>query len=295
MDNFSNVSGCKGYVQKEEYEDLTLKDAQMIMVNILKEIDKICTKHNLRYFLDAGTLLGAVRHKGFIPWDDDVDIGMPREDYIKFLEIAQKELPDYLFLQTFETDKYYDIYQTPSKVRDSRTLIFEEHVPKNEKMNNGLFIDVFPFDSLPKSKAVYKVQRNISEFILRSYVRLRDRPEKLSLKNKITFTIYRIITSIFKTKNRLKFFNFLIKWNDKDSPYITYGVDTIWSEYVHKKEDYFDLIRLEFEGEKFLAPKNYDAILSKLYGDYMTLPKEEDRVWHAKELKKLKNININKE
>ena len=292
MDNFSNTSACKSSMQEEQYEDLTLRDAQMIMVNILKEIDKICTKHNLKYFLDAGTLIGAVRHKGFIPWDDDVDIGMPREDYKKFLEIAQKEFPDYLFLQTFETDKYYDIYQVPSKVRDNRTLIFEENVPKNEKMNNGLFVDVFPFDSLPKSKSVYKMQRKISEFILRSYVRLRDKPEKFSFKNKITFTIYKIVTKIFTTKNRLKFFNFLVNWNDEESPYITYGVDTAWSEYVHKKEDYFDLIRLEFEGEKFYAPRNYDAILSKLYGDYMTLPKEEDRVWHAKELKKLKNINI---
>ena len=121
-------------MQEENYEELNLRDAQIIMLNILKEIDKICKKHNLIYFLDGGTLLGAVRHKGFIPWDDDVDIGMPREDYRKFLKIAQKELPDYLFLQTFETDKYYDIYQVPSKVRDNRTLIFEHNVPKNKKM-----------------------------------------------------------------------------------------------------------------------------------------------------------------
>ena len=86
-----------------------------------------------------------------------------------------------------------------------------------------------------------------------------------------------------------------MKWNDKESPYMTYGLDTIWSEYVHKKDDYYDLIKLEFEGEKFYAPRNYDAVLSRLYGDYMTLPKEEDRVWHAKEMKIIKNINISKE
>lgn len=295
MDNFSNISDCKSNMQEENYEELNLRDAQMIMLNILKEIEKICTKYNLRYFLDGGTLLGAVRHKGFIPWDDDVDIGMPREDYRKFLKIAQKELPDYLFLQTFETDKYYDIYQVPSKVRDNRTLIFEHNVPKNKKMNNGLFIDVFPYDDLPKSRSVYKLQRKLSEFILRSYVRLRDKPENLSFKNKITFTIYKIVKGIFTTKNRLKFFEFLMKWNDKESPYMTYGLDTIWSEYVHKKDDYYDLIKLEFEGEKFYAPRNYDAVLSRLYGDYMTLPKEEDRVWHAKEMKIIKNINISKE
>ena len=94
MDNFSNVSDCKSNMQEENYEELNIRDAQIIMLNILKEIDKICKKHNLIYFLDGGTLLGAVRHKGFIPWDDDVDIGMRKEDYRKFLKIAQKELTD---------------------------------------------------------------------------------------------------------------------------------------------------------------------------------------------------------
>ena len=94
---------------KDAYEDLSLRDAQMLMVEILEDVHNLCEKHGLKYFLDGGTLIGAVRHKGFIPWDDDIDIGMPREDYEKFIEIAKKELPDNLFLQTFETDKYYDV------------------------------------------------------------------------------------------------------------------------------------------------------------------------------------------
>ena len=80
------------------YEDLGLRDAQLIMKGILKDIAVICDKHHIKYFLDAGTLIGAVRHKGFIPWDDDIDIGMLREDYEKFLKVVEKELPSYLLL-----------------------------------------------------------------------------------------------------------------------------------------------------------------------------------------------------
>jgi lipopolysaccharide cholinephosphotransferase len=278
---------------KEDYQDLSLREAQMFMVDILKGMHELCEKHGLRYFLDAGTLIGAVRHKGFIPWDDDVDIGMPREDYNRFLEIAKKELPDHLFLQTFETDEYYDVYPVPCKVRYNNTLLFEKDaIYDNHKMHNGIYIDVFPYDSLPKSKFVYKIQRTISYNILKSFKRIRDIPEKLSFKNRITFTFYRLVVKMFPNKRRLKLFTFLVSWNDPNSEYIGYGVDTYWSEYIYKKSDYFDLAKLEFEGQYFYVPKNYDAILTQLYGDYMTMPKEEDRVWHAKEIKKLKNLNL---
>lgn len=276
--------------KESDYEDLNLRDAQMLMVDILKEVEKICEKHGFKYFLDGGTLLGAVRHKGFIPWDDDMDIGMPREDYEKFLKIAQKELPDFLFLQTFETDDKYDIYQVPCKIRYNGTILIEKGIAENSEMHNGVYIDVFPYDNLPKKDFVYKLQRTLSYNILKSYVRIREKPEKLSMKNRVTFSFYRIVKALFPYKRRKKFFDFLISWNDDNSPYMGYGLDTIWSEYVYKKTDYYDLVKLEFEGEHFYGPKNYDVILTKLYGDYMTLPKEEDRQWHAKSIKKLRNL-----
>lgn len=276
---------------KDDYEDLTLREAQLIMADILKDVHELCERHGLKYFLDAGTLIGAVRHKGFIPWDDDIDIGMLREDFNKFLEIAKKELPEHLFLQTFETDEYYDVYPVPCKVRYNSTMFLEEGAKENYKMHNGIYIDVFPYDSLPKNNFTYKIQRTLSYNILKSFKRLRDKPEKLSFKNKLTFSFYKLVVKIFPNKRRLKFFNFLIKWNNKDSEYMGYGVDTYWSEYVYKKSDYFDLVKLEFEGQYFYAPRNYHAILTQLYGDYMKMPKEEDRVWHAKEIKKLKINN----
>ena len=260
------------------------------MVDILKEVHNICERHGLKYFLDGGTLIGAVRHKGFIPWDDDVDIGMPREDYEKFLEIAKKELPGHLFLQTFETDDKYDIYQVPCKIRYNGTILIEKGIAENSEMHNGVYIDVFPYDSLPKKKFMYKLQRTLSYNVLKSFIRIREKPEKLSIKNRITFTFYKVVRALFPYKRRKKFFDFLVSWNDVNSPYMAYGLDTIWSEYVYKKSDYFELSKLEFEGNYFYGPKNYDAILTQLYGDYMTLPKEEDRQWHAKVIKKLKNM-----
>lgn len=275
----------------KDYEDIGLREAQMIMVDILKNVHDLCEKHGLKYFLDAGTLIGAVRHKGFIPWDDDVDIGMLREDYNKFLKIAKEELPTHLFLQTFETDKEYDIYPVPCKVRCNNTILLEADNRDNFKMHNGIYIDIFPYDSLPKYKFVYKIQRTLSYNVLKSFKRIKDTPEKLSFKNKITFSFYRLVIKLFSTERRLKFFDYLTTWNDVNSEYMGYGVDTYWSEYIYKKSDYFDLIKLDFEGEKFYAPKNYDTILTQLYGDYMTMPKEEDRVWHSKEIKKLKANN----
>ena len=276
--------------KESDYEDLSLRDAQMLMVDILKEVHNICERHGLKYFLDGGTLIGAVRHKGFIPWDDDVDIGMPREDYEKFLEIAKKELPGHLFLQTFETDDKYDIYQVPCKIRYNGTILIEKGIAENSEMHNGVYIDVFPYDSLPKKKFMYKLQRTLSYNVLKSFIRIREKPEKLSIKNRITFTFYKVVRALFPYKRRKKFFDFLVSWNDVISPYMAYGLDTIWSEYVYKKSDYFELSKLEFEGNYFYGPKNYDAILTQLYGDYMTLPKEEDRQWHAKVIKKLKNM-----
>lgn len=271
-----------------DYEDLSLREAQLLMTQILKDIAEICDRHNIKYFLDAGTLIGAVRHKGFIPWDDDVDVGMLREDYIEFIKVAKKELPSHLFLQTHENEKAYDIYQVPCKIRLNNTLFLEEKIKENDNMHNGLFVDILPYDSLPKSRFTYKIQRKISKFILRSFIRLREKPDKLTVTNKITHFIYKIVTMIFTTERRDKFFDFLISLNDKNSPYMGYGVDTVWDQYIYKKEDFYDRIKVQFEDTEFYAPKNYDAVLTRLYGDYMTLPKKEDRVWHAKEIKILK-------
>ena len=121
----------------------SLKDRERDM---LKTFVDICNKHSIKYFVQGGTLLGTVRHGGFIPWDDDVDVSLPRDEYERFLAVAEKELPEYYFLQTKDTDPEYP--NNFAKIRDSRTTFLESSA-KNLNINHGAYIDIFPLDNYP--------------------------------------------------------------------------------------------------------------------------------------------------
>lgn len=257
-----------------------LREAQLRMLDILVEVDRICEKHDIKYFLSDGTCLGAVRHKGFIPWDDDIDIGMLREDYNKFLKVAINELGSNYFMQNTKTDKFYDLYHIPLKIRDNNSYFIEEY---NKKYHQGIYIDVFPFDNIPKSKFKYKLQKKISKILVVSYVKTKDRIDFSNKKELLKHPIYSLIRAILSYEKITRILNKLKKWNDKDGEYVTYGIETIWDT-VYKKEWIFPLKKIEFEGKAFWAPNNHHEILKSAYGDYMSLPKEEDRVWHSKEI-----------
>ena len=257
-----------------------LAKAKKIMVNILEEVDRICSKYGIKYYLSDGTLLGAIRHGGFIPWDDDLDISMLRSDYNKFLEVAEIELDEKFFLQTSKTDKYYDIEHVPTKVRHNGSLFIEED---DKKYHQGVYIDIFPMDNVPNTNFKFNLQSRISSFIMKSSMRIRVKEKKLPLKNEITHLIYRLVLFIFKGKRRESLNKWLIGLGDENSNQIVYGVDTCWNITLNKK-DIFPLKRIKFENGYFLAPANPDAILTKLYGDYMKLPPIEERTWHAKEI-----------
>ena len=133
----------------------TLKDAQKIMLEILIEVDRICMKNNIEYWLADGTLLGAVRHRGFIPWDDDIDICMLKEEYNKFLEIAPKELKEKFFLQTSKYDKNYNFLYP--KIRDRNSIFIEKYDSNQEKFHQGLNLDIFVMDRyFIRSKILYR-------------------------------------------------------------------------------------------------------------------------------------------
>lgn len=268
---------------KEEINTLDqkqLEKAKNIMIEILTEVDRICVKYGIEYYLSDGTLLGAIRHGGFIPWDDDLDISMLRKDYNKFLEVAEKELDKRYFLQTSKTDKYYDIEHIPTKIRHNGSLFIEEY---GKKYNQGVYIDIFPMDNVPNSKFKFNLQSKISALIMKSSMRMRVKEKKLPLKNEINHLFYRFILFVFKGKRREALNKWLISLGDENSQEVVYGVDTCWNVNFNKK-DIFPLKRIKFENGYFLAPSNPEAILVKLYGDYMKLPPIEEREWHAKEI-----------
>ena len=129
----------------KEIEPKTLKKLHIVEVEILDEIDRVCKKNNIEYFLIGGTLLGAIRHKGFIPWDDDLDVGMTRENYEKFINIAPNELDSKYYLDNFKTNT--NCHLPFSKIRKNNTTMDEE-ATKNFNNHKGIFVDIFPFDKL---------------------------------------------------------------------------------------------------------------------------------------------------
>jgi lipopolysaccharide cholinephosphotransferase len=248
-----------------------LNKAKKIMFEILKEFDRICKKYNLTYWLDFGTLLGAYRHKGFIPWDDDLDVGMLKEDYEKFLEIAKKELDSRYFLQTKETDKYYLNFF--AKIRDrNSTFIDAWEKDKNIKYHQGIYIDIFPAMRVTKSTLENK------------YFRMLVFLSKLTHNRKIRID--------FLTKPLIKKIN---SFSDKKGEYLISSAETMHYLKPVKVDNIFPLRMLEFEGELFPAPKDTDVYLRAIFGDdFMILPPKEKRVSHSVAIYPDKKCNMEK-
>ena len=263
-------------------DDKTLRRVQLLQLEIAKEIKRICDENQIDYFLDSGTLLGAVRHKGFIPWDDDMDIGMTRENYEKFLRAAQTDLQDKFFLQTWETDKNYPM--PFAKIRLNGTE-YIENVFEKANMHQGIYVDVFPYDVWPEKKRQQKkVWRKKS--LLQAMITMKchftkfksDSALKYFLKI-IMFTFIKFI-NLFYSKKRLisKYEKMVKKFNALES-------DKLYEQTVNFKFGYWVVPKsclegstlLPFEDDYFKCPENYDGYLKKCYGDYMTPPPEDVR------------------
>lgn len=253
---------------------MILKEAQKIMVEMLIEINRVCEKYGIEYYLSDGTLLGAIRHKGFIPWDDDLDISMTRENYKKFEKVAVHEMNSQYFVQTIDTEKSYAINGCPMKIRHLHSL-FKEVERSNVKYHEGIFIDVFPMDRIPKSKGFIKFQKNIGKL----FFKLKDSYDSQN-------SVKKFIQAIFKPVS-YKLFQHILRstlWvNERyGTDNYTYGVDTyFYNDFSYNEKNLFPLQKLDFEGHKFLAPNNPDIILTELYGDYMQLPPESERYIHS--------------
>ncbi len=248
-------------------EGSTLRASQLKMLELLKFLDKTCQKHNLTYWIDGGTLLGAARHGGFIPWDDDTDICMPREDALKLKEILKTDIHDgHIVLQTTESDKHYS-NSSWMTLRDTKSRYVLNFYAHNSLKYQGLQVDIFMMDmNLPHSiqyfanllhgfLVYYPLQGKYHTKILRPFVDFNHR-----MLDKCAYPLLRLIKN---SSNR-----------------ITYGIGTpFYNQY--KKEDVFPLGKIEFEGFKFNCPHNVDAYLTNLYGDWETIPDDDHKQTHT--------------
>jgi len=252
--------------------------------DIAKKVTGICDKYNLQYFLIGGTLLGAVRHGGFIPWDDDFDIGMPRKDYEQFLEISQVELGNDYYLHAHETDKEY--WLPFAKVRRNGTLFNEKSIMPITT-HKGIFIDIFPFDNVinPRRKSMPILSKIIGTLSVLIY---RKRGLDLGVETSIKQKLFLLLTKPLSI-NTLSCFQqkLMTLYNNRKTEYwINWGSYYGYKKETMPKEKYLPSKELIFEGNIFKVPNDYDYILTKIFGDYMVPPPIEQRVgMHAVEIR----------
>lgn len=253
-----------------------LQQLKQIELEMLRFFIDICNKENLLYFTVGGTALGAMRHKGFIPWDDDIDVAMPREDYEKFMAVANKYLPEYYFLQNSFTDKNCPF--NFAKIRDSRTTFIEASC-QNIKMNHGVYIDIFPLDGYPSQRLRQKMF-DIADLVLKiriSFIFTKKRTNRL--RSRIGTFILKTAIPDYRTAVRLR--DRLLKKYKYSSSELIFNCCGAWGKKEMMPKSYFNSGKQgKFEELDVILPENSDKYLTSLYGDYMTLPPIEKRVCH---------------
>lgn len=248
-------------------------ELQRTELEIFRIFVEVCKRLNIKYYLVAGTLLGAVRHQGFIPWDDDIDVGIMREDYDRFMKEAVPLLPDHIFLQIYSTDLEYP--HVFAKLRDTNTAFIECTVRDN-KMNHGVFIDIFPLDSCDlkvRNSVAFRLKEKI--YLMRASSLMKNYKPDFRRRlirqccKLICPDAHRALYKLEKLYRSMPAGKYLVNFSG------IYGAREImptgW---------YGDGVFVRFEGMDVVAPKEFDKWLSQVYGDYMKLPPEEKRVTH---------------
>ena len=254
----------------EQTNQADLDKLKLIELDILNETISVCKKLNIRYYVLGGTLLGAVRHKGFIPWDDDIDIGMLRPDYDVFVEKAPQYLGRHLFLQTHKTDPQF--FQGFAKIRNSDTT-FIETVCKTKKMNHGIYIDVFPLDIVQRKDDLLF---NSLKFMLSVRIFAEFLPDQhRSVIGRIGVLCSKLL---FPSAERAFQKREALYRLPKRGEYIANHNGAWGKKEIVPARWYGEGTPLEFEGLQVMAPKEYDKWLRQVYGDYWQLPPAEQRV-----------------
>lgn len=250
-----------------------MKKVWAVQLDLLTQLQNVCNKYGLSYFADSGTLIGAMRHKGYIPWDDDIDIAMKREDYEKLIEVAPREFSDPYFLQNAYSDRFVKGY---SRLRNSRTTCITLHDVKM-KCNKGIFIDIFPLDRIPEG-----INENSSWIrflkLKLDYIQVGANFRPSDFKNPLKKAVCLMENTYFRffdyKKSFKKFEIECAKYNATNSTkmsYIEYSMGK--AKHCWDASCFDGSLEVPFEFTKIWIPKGYDSRLKVEYGDYMTMRK----------------------
>lgn len=255
-----------------------LRQMQLVQLEMLSEVDRICRKHRILYSMDGGTLLGAVRHHGFIPWDDDIDLIMERSQYDRFFEICKRELDTgRFFLQEHRTDRYYCVGYP--RLRRKNT-VYRRAGHEHMHYRTGIFIDIFVLDGVPDNRLVRPIHRFWC-FCLRKM--LWAEGGQVIHGNRLMRKWYGILAKIPKKWVFDRIGRLADRYRDEPTrlvSHLTHPYPSRRCLYGIPRSLLKDYTELEFEGRKFMAVKAYKKYLTLLYGDYMKLPPREKQKVH---------------
>ena len=254
---------------------LSVKECQDVELNILEQIHRYCEKHGLHYLMIYGTLIGAVRHQGFIPWDNDIDIGMPREDFERFLELSKEEpIGDHLYVVHYTTDPRY--HYMCIRVCDDRTAVEVPYI-REQPTRLGVWVDIFVMDGVTPNKTLYWIQKKkimLYWYVFRAYVY-----GTIDNKNLFRKIIKKLILR-FIDSNQLnqKITRLVSRYRFEDCEFVA---NVFTPQYCPlRREDYYSPLPMLFEGHHFYGPRHYDEYLTLCFGNYMQLPPVEKRITH---------------
>lgn len=261
-------------------EKLTINDIHEVEYNVLSKFAEICEENNLCYVLAYGTLLGAVRHEGFIPWDDDIDVWMPRNDYEKFLVICKNQQKS---LKPYKVINFHEESDVPYTITRFSNMDYKLIYDKGKQFDSGIFVDIYPMDKLGSTaeNAMKFYKKTYIYKVLVDFSLARKRPKRSSLtKTIVTLFLYpyaKMIGSVKmmqKLEKTSKMRMDIIEDQYYGCPMLPgYGIE----KELYQKRFLYNRIKLKFEKGYFWVPENYEELLTHIYGDYMSLPPVEER------------------
>lgn len=256
-----------------------LRTLQMLQLKLAKEVKRICEKNHIAYFLEAGSCLGAVRHNGFIPWDDDLDMGMLRKDYERFIKACKSDLGAEYFLQTNDSDEHFGYVFAKLRLKGTH---FTEKIAAQSKSNDGIYIDIFPYDKVPDDEKLrrrlgYKVR--FYSLLLRIKCRYKPWIYNGGIKEWIKYAPFRVCAIVYNKDGLVDKINGIMKkYNGTQAKRVTLCDNLSYNKTVYEAKTVETLTPHVFEGEMFMIPADYKTYLTDTYGpDYMTPPPVEKR------------------